>query len=96
MCLARCDPTCPPTSDPQLGKYLTVSDRVLLRFSHLDSLSLLPAFQVDFASRPPVMDSGAEGEYNGKQVMADILATESGKVSCCCFWDCVLCVSFVF
>jgi len=82
MCLARSDPTAEPNtnlSTSQLGKYLSVSDRVLLRFSHLDSLSLLPAFQLDFVSRPPVMESPSNDEYNSKQVLADIMAAEGSN-----------------
>lgn len=46
-----------------LGRFITITDRAYLRFSNVESLSLLPAFQIDFASRPRVAagDSGAEG-----------------------------------
>ena len=35
-----------------LGRFISIADRVYLRFSNVESLSLLPAFQIDFASRP--------------------------------------------
>ena len=34
------------------GRFISIADRVYLRFSNIESLSLLPAFQIDFAARP--------------------------------------------
>jgi len=49
-----------------LGRFISVADRVYLRFSNVESLSLLPAFQIDFAARPRVV-AGAVGGEGGAQ-----------------------------
>lgn len=65
-----------------IGRFVSIGDNVLLRFSSIESLSLLPAFRIVFMARAPTgetVSSSIDGE--GSIPPADMITS-----SVCLTW----------